>query len=45
MCKPDEVFGAVVADVLVSSLVVAALILLGVFVFRVIVRTRKRAAR
>ena len=45
MCKPSEVFGAVVADTLISALVIAALVLLGVFVTRVIVRTRKRAAR
>lgn len=45
MCKPDEIFGAVVADVLISALVVAALTLLGVFVYRVIIRTRRRAAR
>lgn len=45
MCKPDEVFGAIMADVIITGLVAAALVLLGVFVFRVIVRTRKPARR
>jgi len=45
MCQPDEIFGAVCADVIISALVICGLILLGVFTYRVIVRTRKRATR
>lgn len=45
MCQANAQFGAVMADILISALVAAALVLLGVFVYRVIVRTRKRAAR
>jgi len=45
MCQANEQFGAVMADVIISALVAAALVLLGVFVYRVIVRTRKAARR
>lgn len=45
MCSPDYAFGAVLADVVISGLVVAAMVLLGVFVWRVIVRTRKPVKR
>lgn len=45
MCKPDEVFGAILADVVVSAVTVFALVLLGVLCYRIITRTRKRPAR
>ena len=45
MCQPDEIFGAVCADVIISALVICGLILLGVFTYRVIVRTRKQVRK
>lgn len=41
MNTADQLFGIIAADVLIGGLIIAAMILLGVFVYRVIVRTRR----
>jgi hypothetical protein len=45
MCKPDQLFAIISADVITSALVIAGLVLLGVFTYRVIVRTRRPARK
>ena len=41
----NELFGLIVADVLIAALVAAAVVLIGVFTYRVIMRTRRRSAK
>lgn len=42
MMEADQVFGAVIAYLLIGGLTAAGLILLGVFTFRTITRSRRR---
>lgn len=42
MCHPVSTFDIVASDVIITGLVVGMLVLFGVFVARVVIRTRRR---